>query len=77
MATETELFYVGIITVNGLLAAFTTWYYHRRLKLEEARSETLEQQRDNLQAYYDQRLSIEKSKLDVEKAKLEARRNGP
>ena len=77
MVTETELFAVGIITVNGLLAAFTMWYYHRRLNLEEARSTTLIQQRDNLQVYYDSRLSIEKAKLDVEKQKLEVRKNGP
>ncbi len=73
MATETELFYGGLITINGVLALCTSWYYFRRLKIEEARSTALEQQRDNLQKYYDARLSVEMQKLSVEREKLAAR----
>ena len=75
MLTDIELFYTAIIVVNGLVAAATIWYQYRRLKIEEARSETFKQQRDNLQAYYDARLSVEKAKLGVERQKL-ATRNG-
>ena len=56
--------------------AVSVYYSLRRLGIEEKRSEIFREQRDNLQAYYDQRLSIEKAKLEVEKAKLEVRRNG-
>lgn len=44
MVSETEAFYAGILTVNGLLAAFTAYYYNRRLKLEE-RKVLLEEQK--------------------------------
>ena len=73
MATETELFYAGIIVINGLVAAFTICYQFRRLKIEEARSQTFKEQRDNLQDYYDARLGVEKAKLEVERKKLAAR----
>lgn len=74
MVSEIEAFYAGILVINGTLAAFTIFYQWRRLKIEQARSLALEQQRDNLRTYYDQRLSIEKAKLDVEQKKLALRK---
>jgi hypothetical protein len=77
MTGELEIIYVILaLQAIGMLISVSVYNY-KRLKIEEVRSTALQQQRDNLAAYYDQRLSIEKAKLDVERAKLEARRNGP
>jgi len=74
---ELEIVYVILaLQALGMLVSVSLYNY-KRLKIEEARSVALEQQRDNLALYYDKRLSIEKAKLEVEQAKLEARRNGP
>ena len=77
MLTELELFYAGVLLINGIGIAAAVVYQWKRLKIEAARSAALERQRDDLRAYYDNRLSIEKAKLEVERAKLETRRNGP
>jgi protein-S-isoprenylcysteine O-methyltransferase Ste14 len=33
--TSTTVFYVAIVLINSFLAAFTAYYYLRRLRLEE------------------------------------------
>ncbi len=53
--------------------ALTTWYYRRRVKIEEARSAALKKQGEQMYAYYDARLSVEKAKLHVEQQKLASR----
>ena len=63
---ELEIVYVILaLQALGMLVSVSLYNY-KRLKIEEARSVALEQQRDNLARYYDERLSIEKAKLEVE-----------
>jgi hypothetical protein len=35
--TSLDVFYIGVLLINGLLASFTVYYYLRRLKLEESK----------------------------------------
>jgi len=75
---ELEIIYILLVIQAIGMLALTSFYYLRRLSIEERRSVALEAQRTQLQAYYDQRLSIEKAKLGVEQEKLKLRGgNGP